>query len=310
MAYTEVIPVLSFGDVDQKFSRLSLTAKSQLLRDKIKLLRQSTKTPQETLHHIESHLNAISQEANLMGQWSHYELAYEGFISAGSLDDLLGVVLSLRSCASILDAPTREIWSNQKLDRIEQDVRSGNANGTVREEIASLARAIYEAGFRFVRKADLKSRVMRTALLFNAALSALVIAGLWFLQMKRIGPESAWQVAVIACLGASGALLHATLQLRQSRMDVEDLRIEPMVLLFRATFGAILGVVVILFLRLRVIDFPYLHTSTAASAPFAPAALYVFAFASGFAAEIIFSTAEEAVRRRSKRQEKRQIDWE
>jgi hypothetical protein len=117
------------------------------------------------IHQIETHLNAISQEPSLMGQWNHYELAYEEFISAGSFEDLLGVVLNLRSCAQVLDPPNQEIWSKQKLEQLEQDVRRGTANGAVREEIASLARAIYECGFRFIRDSSLRSRVMRSLVL-------------------------------------------------------------------------------------------------------------------------------------------------
>jgi hypothetical protein len=305
MNLTEVFPRLGAGDVDQNFSRLNLSAKSQLLRDKIKLLRQGSKAPQEMLHQIENHLNAISQEPSLMGQWNHYELAYEEFISAGSFEDLLGVVLNLRSCAQALDPPNQEIWSKQKLEQIEEDVRRGTANGAVREEIASLARAIYERGFRFVRDSSLRSRVMRTALLLNVAFSLLAITLLWFFQLKQIGSNSAWQTALVGCLGASGALLRATIQLRQVQLDLDDLRIEPVVLLFRAAFGAIFAIIVTLFLQLRVIDFPYLHTGAADSTPFAPAALYVFAFASGFAEQMFFGTIERIARNRANPHEDR-----
>jgi hypothetical protein len=96
MNLIEALPRLSVGDVDQNFSRLNLSAKSQLLRDKIKLLRQGSKIPQEMLHQIENHLNAISQEPSLIGQWNRYELAYEEFISAGSFEDLVSASLGIQ----------------------------------------------------------------------------------------------------------------------------------------------------------------------------------------------------------------------
>ena len=74
-------------------------------------------------------------------------------------------------------------------------------------------------------------------------------------------------------------------------------------LLFRAVFGAVLALIVTLFIRLRVIDFPYLHTGAADATPFAPAALYVFAFASGFAETMFFRAAEKLVRKNRKEQE-------
>ena len=52
MSFTDVFPLAGIGKVDQSFSQLDLNAKSQLLRDKIKLLRQSSKAPQEALHQI------------------------------------------------------------------------------------------------------------------------------------------------------------------------------------------------------------------------------------------------------------------
>jgi hypothetical protein len=267
-----------------------------------KALRQTNRAPQETLHQIENHLNAISQERNLMGQWSHYELAYEGFISAASLEDLVGVVLNLRSCTQVLDPPNQEIWSKQKLGQIELDVRSGQVNGTTREEISSLARSIYDCGFRFVRNSDLKYRVMRTALFLNVFFSLAIVVLLVLFQLGQIPSTSAWQTLLIS---ASGALLGATIRFRQIRLDPDDLRIEPVFLLFRAAFGAILAIVVTLFLQLRVVDFPYLHTGPSDSTPFAPTALYVFAFASGFAEQSLFAALEKFGRKRAYAEEQK-----
>jgi len=299
MNMADVFPRLASGTLDQNFSQLSLISKAQLLRDKIKALRQGNRAPQEALHQIENHLNAISQERNLMGQWSHYELAYEGFISAASLEDLVGVILNLRSCNQVLDQASQEIWTKQRLDEIELAVRSGHVNAATREEISALARSIYDCGFRFVRNADLKSRVMRTVLFLNFSLSIVTIGLLVLFQLGQIPSTPAQQTLVIACLGASGALLRATIRFRQRELEPDELRLEPAFLIFRAAFGAILAIIVTFFLQLRVIDFPYLHTGPSDSTPFAPAALYVFGFASGFVEQSFFSALERLTNKRS-----------
>jgi hypothetical protein len=299
MNMADVFPRLASGTLDQNFSQLNLISKAQLLRDKIKALRQGNRAPQETLHQIENHLNAISQERNLMGQWSHYELAYEGFISAASLEDLLGVILNLRACSMVLDPASQEIWTRQRLDEIELAVRSGHVNTATREEISALARSIYDSGFRFVRNADLKARVMRTVLFLNFSLCVVTIGLLVLFQLGQIPSTSASQTLVIACLGASGALLRATIRFRQGVLDPDDLRLEPAFLVFRAAFGAILAIIITLFLQLRVIDFPYLHTGPSDSTPFAPTALYVFGFASGFIEQSFFSALEKLARKHS-----------
>jgi hypothetical protein len=299
MNMADVFPRLASGTLDQNFSQLSLISKAQLLRDKIKALRQANRAPQETLHQIENHLNAISQERNLMGQWSHYELAYEGFISAASLEDLVGVILNLRACSQVLDPASQEIWTKQRLDEIELAVRSGHVNAATREEISALARLIYDCGFRFVRKSDLNSRVMRTVLFLNFAFSVVTISLLILFQLGQIPSTSAWQTLVIACLGASPALLRATIRFRQRALEPDDLRLEPAFLIFRAAFGAILAIIVTLFLQLRVIDFPSLHTGPSDSTPFAPAALYVLGFASGFMEQSVFSALERLASKRA-----------
>jgi hypothetical protein len=299
MNMADVFPRLASGTLDQNFSQLSLISKAQLLRDKIKALRQANRAPQETLHQIENHLNAISQERNLMGQWSHYELAYEGFISAASLEDLVGVILNLRACSQVLDPPSQEIWTRQRLDEIELAVRSGHVNAATREEISALARSIYDCGFRFVRKSDLNSRVMRTVLFLNFGFSVVTISLLILFQLGQIPSTSAWQTLVVACLGASAALLRATIRFRQRALEPDDLRLEPAFLIFRAAFGAILAIIVTLFLQLRVIDFPSLHTGPSDSTPFAPAALYVLGFASGFMEQSVFSALERLASKRA-----------
>jgi len=57
-------PALRFHRFELSYDQLNLSSKSQFLRDKIKLIRQSGKASPETVHQIENHLNAMTQETN------------------------------------------------------------------------------------------------------------------------------------------------------------------------------------------------------------------------------------------------------
>jgi hypothetical protein len=293
MNFSEVFPALTIAKSERDYSQLDLTSKSQLLRDKIKLLRQATKAPPEIIHQIETHLNAISQEQNLLGRWGHYALAYEGYIAAASGDDLLGVMLTLRSCSRVLDQPSQEIWSREKLEQLEGDVRQGIITPALREEIASLARAIYDSGFRNTRDTELRSKLVRMALSLNVFFCVLVIVLLLIFQIKYLAADSPWHSLLIGCLGASGGLLSATIRLRRLQLNREDLQNGQAVLLFRAAFGAIAAIIATLFVQLRVIDFPFLHPDGAATTPVAPMALYVLGFATGCGEAILFRALEK-----------------
>lgn len=65
-------------------------------------------------------------------------------------------------------------------------------------------------------------------------------------------------------------------------------------MLFRTAVGTLAAVIVVLFLRLRVVDFPLLHSGPADTTPLAPAALYIFAFVSGASVNFLFSPRGKA----------------
>ena len=64
-------PVLGVHGFKPGYDQLNLSSKSQFLRDKLKLIRQSGMSSPEMVHQIESHLNAIIQESDPIGQWNN-----------------------------------------------------------------------------------------------------------------------------------------------------------------------------------------------------------------------------------------------
>ncbi len=288
MDIVKALPTLGFHRFRQNFDQLRLISKSQLLRDKLKLLRVSSKVPQEVIQQIEGHLNAISQDSSPMKQWAQYELAFEEYVIAAPQEDLLGTLLGLRTSLDVLDLPNQDVWSNQKLQQLEQEVRQGNAGAAIREEVAVLARAVYDCGLQRTLHAERKWKLVRLVLSMSIFFSILVIALLMIFQMKEISTNSSLQVLLVGCLGGCGALLSASIRLRQLELSCADLQDEAAGMFLRVAVGAIAAIIIGLFLRLRVIDFPSLHTGPADSTPLAPAALYIFAFASGATERFFF----------------------
>lgn len=285
-------PELSVRKVKLSYGQLILSSKSQFLRDKLKLIRQSGMSSHEMVHQIESHLNAIIQETNPIGRWNSYELAYEGYIPLAEQEDLLGLILDLRSRVDALDEPNQQVWPSQKLAQMERDVRLGHVDSNLRAEIASLARAIHECGVRKRHDTEIRSRLIRRALYLAAFLCVLVICSLVSVAIRKVPSDSPWQLAITAAFGAIGALVVATMRLRQRHLVSNDVQADQASLLFRGALGALLAVVVALILQLRIIDFPLFHLDNSASAPLSPAALYVFGLASGLAEEAIFNLFE------------------
>jgi hypothetical protein len=297
MDIVNAFPRLGMRAPRQDFGHLRLISKSQLLRDKLKLLRLSTKASQEAIHQIDAHLNAISQESSQMKQWSQYELAYEEYASVAPHEDLLGLILDLRSSAHLLDPSSQDVWSTQKLVQLEQDVRQGNDTPVIREEIAALARAVYDGGLVRASSLELNRGFVLSALSLSIFFSVLVIVLLVIFQVKQISTTSPWHIALIGCMGACGGLLSVSIRLRRLNLNRDDLQYEQVALFFRAAVGAVVAVVVALFLQLRVFDFPFLHTGPADSTPLAPVALYVFAFLSGSAERFFFRDSGKMLRR-------------
>jgi hypothetical protein len=282
-------PALRVHRFELTYDQLNLSSKSQFLRDKIKLIRQAGKASPETVHQIENHLNAITQDSNPIGRWNSYELAYEGYIPLAEQEDLLGLILDLRSRVDVLDERNQEVWSGPKLAQMEQDVRLGHADSNLRVEIASLARAIHECGVRNRHDIDVRSRLIRRALYLAAFLCVLVICSLLAVEIRKVAADSPWQLMITAAFGGIGALVVATTRLRQRHLVGNDLQADQASLFFRGAFGALLAVVLALVLQLRIIDFPFLHLDRSERSPLSPAAFYVFGFASGLAEEAIFN---------------------
>jgi hypothetical protein len=283
------IPAIGVGRTNHKYFQLSLHSKSASLRDKIKLARQAGQVPPETIQRIENHLNAVSQENDPVGQWNSYELAFESYLPLASQEDLLGGFLGLRARAHRLDPHSQEVWSKEKLRQIEEDIRSGQVSSTLREEVATLARAIHECGLRRRRSAEAKSRLVRMTFYINAFLCVLAIASLTTLEVLHVAVKAPWPMVVAGLFGAIGALVSGAFHLREHFYG-NDIRADKASLFFRGAFGAIAAVIVTLFLQLRMIDFPFLHTE---SGSLSPAALYFFGFASGLGVQALVGAFEK-----------------
>ena len=292
------ISAVGVGRTDEHYFQLSLHSQSQLLREKIKEARTAGTVAPETIQRIEGHLSAISQEKNPVGQWNSYELAYENFISVASRDDLLGVLLRLRTRIHRLDEHSQKVWPKEKIAQIEEDVRSGEVSSSLRAEIVTLVRTVHECGIRGKRESEARSRIVRVAFLVNAFLSVLAFILVIWLDFLKTEASSPWPIVVTGIFGAVGGLLSETVQLRIQRLEGSAMQTDGADLLFRGTLGAIAAVVVGLFLRLRIVDFPFLHGGTIplldlgtnASGTLAPAAFYAFGFASGMVAQLFFKT--------------------
>ncbi len=168
-------------------------------------------------------------------------------------------------------------------------------NGTIREEIATLARAVYDCGLQHTRHLELKWKLQRVILFVSVFFSILVIALLVVFQMKEIAPNSTLQILLVGCFGTCGELLSRSVSLRHLELSYTALQEEAAEVFLRAAIGAIAAVIILLFLRLRVVDFPSLHNGPVDATPLAPAALYIFAFVSGAASvKFLFSPRGKA----------------
>jgi hypothetical protein len=292
------ISAVGVGRTDEHYFQLSLHSQSQLLREKIKEVRTTGTVAPETIQRIESHLSAMSQEKNPVGQWNSYELAYENFIPIASRDDLLGVFLRLRARTHRLDEHSQKVWPKEKIAQIEEDIRSGEITSSLRAEIVTLVRTVHECGLRRKRESEARSRIVRLAFFVSAFLSIVALILVIWVDFLKTEASSPWLMVLTGIFGAIGGLLSETVQLRSRRLEGSDLQTDGADLLFRGALGAIAAVVVGLFLRLRIVDFPFLHGGTIPlldlgspeSGTLAPAAFYFFGFASGITVQLFFRT--------------------
>lgn len=294
METMNALPTLRIREPRQNFDQLRLFSRSQLLRDKLKILRQSSKATQELIHQVEGHLNGISQDSSTTKQWSQYELAYEEYITAAPQQDLLGILLDLRGSLDVLNLASQDVWSTRRLEQLEQEVRRGYVSGTIREEIASLARTVYDCGLQRARQSELKSKLQGVMLSVSIFFCILAVALLVVFQMKQVSPNSPLQMLLVGCFGACAALLSSSQVVAGRQGNSTAVRDDAAKMLFRAAVGALAAVILVLFLRLRVVDFPSLHSGPADSTPLAPAALYIFAFLSGASVNFLFSRRGKA----------------
>jgi hypothetical protein len=286
------ISAVGIGRTEHNYVQLSLHSQSQVLREKVKAARSAGTVPSDAIQRIESHLSAISQEKNPVGQWNLYELAYESYIPIASHCDLLGVFLHLRTRLHRLDQHSRETWSKEQLTRIEAHIRAEHANSAVRAEIVALARSIHECGLRRKRELEAKSGTIREAFYLNTFLAVLAILLVIRLDLVRVETGAKWVMALTVLFGVLGSLLSATLKAKRRDSTDDDVKNDRAKLLFSGTLGAVAALVVALILRLRIVDFPLLHSSTSEGIV-APAAFYLFGFFGGVAVQALFRSSKK-----------------
>jgi hypothetical protein len=285
------IPVLGLGRTGRHHSQLSLRSRLQLLKDKVRSARLAERMPPDVIQRIETQLSAISQENDPIDQWNSYELAYESYIPFCSLDDLLGVFLRLRSRAHRLDEYNQAIWSNEKLDQMDQAIRSGEVSSMLREEVATLARAIHECGLRRKRDLEDQSRLIRLALYLNTLLCVLAIVLMAVLAFSRVPVGTPWILLLTVVSGAIIGFLSATVQLRRRYLRAGDLRADRAGLFLRGALGGIAAGILALLLQFR--DVPSLQLTTAKSSSLFALAFCIITFASGIAVQSFFPIFEK-----------------
>jgi hypothetical protein len=109
-------------------------------------------------------------------------------------------------------------------------------------------------------------------------------------ETKGVSPPLPCRSA-IGCLGACGALLSTRLGLEEPEVSSTAVWDGAARMFYSAAVGALAAVIIALFLRLRVVDFPWLHSGPADTTSLAPAAQYIFAFVSGASVKFLSAPA-------------------
>ena len=273
-------------DLVAEYDEEYLEMKISDLRNKLEALSRSNYGPQLEIKEIQNSLNPI-KAGDIRTKRSIYQLAYRRYILICPDDELLSVILELKSSLYHIDRNGEEIWSPRRLDALEHAIRAHDGNGHLRVEIETLAKAIDEGRFRMRRDDDLR----RDFLVLLCVLGLFVIL--------NVDVHSQWRKLPVLLFGACGGMLSATMQYRRQRISPGELRIEPVQLFFRAVLGAFAAGIVTLFLQLRIVDFPVLHTGAEDGAFLTSSAQYIVAFASGFAERIFFRSVERTPPKRS-----------
>jgi hypothetical protein len=276
-------------DLVAEYDEEYLEMKVSDLRNKLEALSRANYGPQLEIKEIQNSLNH-TKAGDIRTKRSSYQLAYRRYILICPDDELLSVILELKSRLDHLDRNGEEIWSPRKLEAIEHAIRAHDGNGHLRVEVEALAKAIDEGRFRMRRDDDLRRDFLVFAFRSNLILFLVLLCVLGLFVILKVDVHSQWRKLPVLLFGACGGMLSATMQYR--RQPPGDLRIEPVQLFFRSVLGAFAAGIVTLFLQLRIVDFPVLHVGAEDGAFLTSSAQYIVAFASGFAERIFFRSAE------------------
>jgi hypothetical protein len=278
-------------DLVAEYDEEYLEMKISDLRNKLDALSRSNFGPQSEIKEIQNSLNPI-KAGDIRTKRSIYQLAYRRYILICPDDELLSIILELKSQLYHLDKNGEEIWSPRKLEALEHAIRAHDGSGHLRIEIETLAKAIDEGRFRVRRDEDLRRDVLVFAFSSNLILFLVLLCVLGLFVILKVDIYSQWRKVPVLLFGACGGMLSATMQYRRQRISPGELRIEPVQLFFRSVLGAFAAGIVTLFLQLRIVDFPALHPGMEDGAFLTPGAQYIVAFASGFAERIFFRSTE------------------
>ena len=278
-------------DLVAEYDEEYLEMKTNDLRNKLDALSRSNFGPQSEIKEIQNSLNPI-KAGDVRTKRSIYQLAYRRYILICPDDELLSIILELKSRLYHLDRNGEEIWSPRKLEAIEHAVRLHEGGNHLRVEIETLAKAIDEGRFRMRRDDDLRRDFLVFAFRANLILFLILLCVLGIFVILKVDIHSQWRKLPVLLFGACGGMLSATMQYRRQRISPGDLRIEPIQLFFRSVLGAFAAGIVTLFLQLRIVDFPVLHVGVEDGNALTSGAQYIVAFASGFAERIFFRSTE------------------
>src|ERR1700741_764858 len=285
-------------DLVAEYDEEYLEMKTSDLRNKLDALSRSNFGPQSEIKEIQNSLNPI-KAGDVRTKRSIYQLAYRRYILICPDDELLRIILELKSRLYHLDRNGEEIWSPRKLEAIEHAVRLHEGGNHLRVESETLAKAIDEGRFRMRRDDDLRRDFLVFAFRANVILFLVLLCVLGIFVILKVDIHSQWRKLPVLLFGACGGMLSATMQYRRQRISPGDLRIEPIQLFFRSVLGAFAAGIVTLFLQLRIVDFPVLHVGAEDGAFLTSSAQYIVAFDSGFAERLFFRAIEKPAPKRA-----------
>src|ERR1700751_3792074 len=285
-------------DLVAEYDEEYLEMKVNDLRNKLEALSRANYGPQLEIKEIQNSLNPI-KAGDIRTKRGIYQLAYRRYILICPDDELLSVILELKSRLDHLDRNGEEIWSPRKLEAIDHAIRLHEGGNHLRVEIETLAKAIDEGRFRMRRDDDLRRDFLVFAFRANVILFLILLCVLGIFVILRVDIHSQWRKLPVLLFGACGGMLSATMQYRRQRISPGDPRIEPIQLFFRSVLGAFTDGIGTLNLQHRIVDWPVLHVGAEDGAFLTSSAQYIVAFASGFAERIFFRSVERPSPKRS-----------